>query len=465
MYTFADVGREEKEGNGLKQANGILEGNIRKQLLILAVPLLIGNIFQQLYNTIDAMVIGKYVGEAAFAAIGIAGTVMNLCIFLLGGCCTGISIILARLFGSDDPAAFRQESYMAFRYGAVFAFLLGGGMILLLPSVLRLIRTPIELYSPITQYLNIIFGGLVVTYFYNLYAASLRAVGDTGVALLFLIVAVLLNTALDILFISVLQLGIRGAAFATVISQCIAAVGCGIYMKKRMPELVYGKEDKKIHKVLLKQTVKYAFISALQQSSLYLGKIAVQGVVNDLGLSSIAAYTAAGRIEGFVNSFGESGADAVSIFAAQNIGAGDVDRAKEGLWKGMKMMILLVLILAAGMYFFAIPLMHLLLGGTVEFIEIGSQYLQGIAFFYFFCFIGSTFVGWYRGSGQVNIPLIGTTLQILIRIVLSMVLCTFIGLKGVAFATGIGWICVVSFQILFYRIKGKHIKIVSNKEN
>ncbi|MGN1231777.1 MAG: MATE family efflux transporter, partial [Anaerotignum sp.] len=424
-------------------------------LLVLAAPLLIGNIFQQFYNTMDAVIIGRYVGQEAFAAIGIAGTVMNLFIFLLGGCCTGVSILLARLFGSGNKQAFRQESFMAFFFGTLFAVLLSVVSILILPYVLRLIQTPPELFVPIRQYLVIVLGGLTVTFLYNLYAASLRAIGDTKMALLFLIIAILLNTALDVVFISFLGWGIAGAAWATVFSQCVAAIGCGAYMKKRMPDLVFQKEDRKIDWRMLKETFQFTFISALQQSSLYIGKLLVQGTVNDLGIASISAYTAAGRIEGFINSFGDSGADAISIFVAQNIGAGNVDRARQGFFKGRRMMVLLLVVFSTGMFAFAKELLFLVLGNAPEAVTVGSEYLKGIAFLYFFCFLGASFVGWYRGSGRVNIPFIGTTLHISIRVILSVVLSSTMGLKGVAYATGICWMCVVSFQVIYYLIRGK----------
>lgn len=441
------------------------EGKIARQLIALAVPLLIGNIFQQFYNTVDAMVIGRYIGEAAFAAVGIAGTVMNLFIFLLGGCCTGISIILARLYGGGEEAAFRKESFMAFCFGTLFAIALGLGSILLLPGLLAMIQTPAELFPYVTEYLNIIFAGLVITYLYNFHAATLRAVGDTKVALLFLIVAVLLNILLDIFLISVLRLGIGGAAWATVGSQCIAAVGCGIYMRRKLPHLVFRKADRGIHRGLLRQTVRFALISALQQSSLYIGKLLVQGTVNHLGLSAISAYTATGRIEGFANSFGDSGADAISIFVAQNIGGGKPERAKEGFLKGMKFLLLLVLLLSILMFFGAKLLMALLVGEAPETILEGCGYLRVIAVFYVLCFVGSAFVGWYRGSGRVNIPFLGTTLHISIRVVLSMLLCPQFGLMGVAFATGAGWVCVVAFQVIFYFCKGKYVSGAAQKEN
>lgn len=433
----------------------LLQEDINRQLLALATPLLIGNIFQQFYNTIDAVIISRYIGQEAFAAVGIAGTVMNLFIFLLAGCCTGVSILLARLFGSGDEKTFRQESFLAFSFGGIFAVLLGVLSIFLLPSFLELLQTPWKLFVPIRSYLNIIFGGLIVTFLYNLYAATLRAVGDTKMALVFLVFAVLLNTVLDVLFISKLKLGIAGAAWATVFSQCIAAVGCRIYMGKRLPELVFHREDRKISRRLLAETLRFAIVSALQQSSLYIGKFLVQGTVNHLGMASISAYTAAGRIEGFVNSFSDSGADAISIFSAQNIGAGNTGRAKRGFFKGMRMLLLLLGFFSCGMFLFAKKLMFLVLGNVPEIVEIGAGYLRWIAFPYFFCFVGASFVGWYRGSGRVNIPFFGTTLHISIRVVLSILFSDAMGLKGVALATGIGWMCVVSFQIIYYFIKGK----------
>lgn len=188
----------------------LTRGSIPPQLVSLALPLIFGNILQQLYNTIDAMVIGRFAGETAFAAIGVAGTVMNLFLFLLSGCCTGISVLFAQQYGSRDLAGFRQEGFLASVFGGLFTLVLSLAALLLLRPLLTLMQTPEDVARLAADYLVVIFGGLLATFFYNLCAAALRSVGDTRSALLALLAAMAANLALDLLFVARLGMGIAG---------------------------------------------------------------------------------------------------------------------------------------------------------------------------------------------------------------------------------------------------------------
>lgn len=439
----------------MKYTTNLTEGNIKRELFILMLPLLLGNILQQLYNTIDAIIVGRFVSQTAFAAVGVAGTIMNLFIFILSGSCTGISIIFAHFYGANDLSSFRKESFLATIFGATLTFVLSIFSILILSPLLNIINTPHEVASIATSYLNIIFCGLIATYFYNLLSATLRAVGNTKSALIILMFSMIMNTVLDLVFVAVYNFGIQGAAFATVLSQTFASLLCFIYIRKNISFLLFKKEDIKFEWKLLKLTISYSLISALHQSSLYIGKLLVQGAVNIMGTDMITAYTATTRIEGFANSFGDSGAEAISIFVAQNTGNKDRKRAKQGFYTGLIIMVCLGICLSLIMYFFSETAIGLMMSNTNnEIMRNGAEYMETIAIFYVLCFIGSAFVGWYRGSGKVNIPVIGTILHISIRVILSYLLIQRFGLKSVAFATGIGWVFVVLFQyIIFYLSK------------
>ncbi|WP_050622625.1 MATE family efflux transporter, partial [Clostridium phoceensis] len=320
----------------------LTRGSIPPQLVSLALPLIFGNILQQLYNTIDAMVIGRFAGETAFAAIGVAGTVMNLFLFLLSGCCTGISVLFAQQYGSRDLAGFRQEGFLASVFGGLFTLVLSLAALLLLRPLLTLMQTPEDVARLAADYLVVIFGGLLATFFYNLCAAALRSVGDTRSALLALLAAMAANLALDLLFVARLGMGIAGAAWATVLAQLLSVALCLLYLARRYPQLLFRREDRRLDRGLfrredrrldrglLRRTVSYGAVSALHQSSLYIGKLLVQGAVNSMGTPMISAYTATTRIEGFANSFGDSGAQAVSVFTAQNTGAGEERRGRGG---------------------------------------------------------------------------------------------------------------------------------------
>lgn len=435
----------------------LTEGNIKSQLIYLALPLLIGNIFQQFYNLVDTIIVGKYIGENAFAALGIAGSVMNLFIFLIGGCCTGVSIILSTFYGKQDLASYRKESFLALTFGLIFTISLSIISIILLPSILNIINTPEELTMYVTQYLVVIFIGLFVTFLYNLFASQLRSMGNTKYALIFLIISMICNIFLDIIFIKFLNLGIAGAGWATVISQGISAFLCFIYLRKNFSECIISKNDMKYDSELLKKTIYFSSISALHQSSLYIGKILVQGAVNTLGTFGIAAYTATSRIEGIANTFAISGTEAISVFIAQNVGAGNKKRAYDGFKISLILMYSLGIIMALFMYIGANPFIKMLLeNANEETVNNGVEYLKIISYFYILCFNGSAFVGYFRGTSILNIPFIGTTLQIIIRVVLSYFFIDSLKLGGVAWATGIGWIAISSFHIYnFFKTKDK----------
>ena len=432
----------------------LTQGSIPQQLIWLTLPLICGNILQQLYNTVDAFIIGRFLGSTAFGAVGVAGTVMNLFIFILSGCCTGIAVLFAQCYGSRDLAAFRREGFQALVFGLSVTVVLGLGGLTLLEPLLALIQTPENIEHLVTEYLTVIFLGLPVTFLYNLGSAALRAAGNTLAALFPLMAATALNVGLDILFVGGFSMGIAGAAVATVLAQGFAALLALGYLRWRMPQLLFGREDLHLDWDMLRRTASFGLVSALQQSAVYIGKLLVQGAVNSMGNEAINAYTAATRIEGFAISFGDSGAEAVSVFVAQNTGAGEKKRVKRGFFTGMALMIALGLTMSLIMFVGARASLTLMLGESgLDALEGGMAYLRLIALVYVMCFIGSAYVGLYRGIGWVSVPVIGSSLQITIRVILAYALADSWGVAGVALATGIGWSAIITYQTALYRVK------------
>ena len=430
----------------------LLEGNIRRQLTRLAVPLLIGNVLQQLYNTVDSLVIGRYLGTDAFSAAGIAGTIMNLFIFVLTGFCTGISVLLAQIYGRGDRSAFRREVFVSLSLGAGITLALSALFMALMRPVLRMIQSPEALIPYIEAYLRVIVGGMLATYFYNLFSSMLRAIGDTRAATFFLLVAVSVNAVVDYLFVARLGMGIAGAAWATVLSQVLSAICCLIYIFRRDRDLICSRYDVGFEKGMVRRTLEFGFSSALHQSSLYIGKIFVQGAVNTLGTAGIAAYTATSRIEGFTNSFGTSVGQALSVFISQNYGAGKRERVRSGLKQGMLLGVGLGAALSVLMYVTARPGVLIFLDSAEETaIRYGVEYLQQVALFYIMCFTGNAFVGYFRGVGHVYTPLAATTMHIALRAALSYLWAPQLGLRAVALATGAGWLLMTAFQTLMLR--------------
>lgn len=366
----------------------LTSGSIPQHLLRLAAPLIMGNILQQLYNTVDAFILGRFAGDLEFAAVGIAGSVMNLFLFMITGACTGISVIFAQLYGAGERERFRREHWLSLSCGLLVTLACSGLGFLLLSPLLRLIQTPSELKTFVSVYLTIILASLPAAFLYNLYGALLRAIGRANAALMVLAAAVTVNVALDYCFVARFQLGIAGAAWATAASQAISAVLCILYLRRKAPELIFARADWRMDGELLKQTAHFSFVTALHQSSLCIGKLLVQGAVNTGGTEMISAYTATTRIEGFANSFGDSGSAATSVL---------------------------------------------------------------VALFYVFCFTGNTFAGYFNGTGRVSVPFIGATSHIALRVVLSWLLVGKMGLPAVALATAFGWVMVNALWALIKR--------------
>lgn len=438
----------------MKNTENLTKGTVENQLIVLAFPLILGNMFQQLYNTIDSYIIGRHIGHTAFAAVGVAGTMMNLFIFVISGACNGISILFAELYGGKNWDTLRKESFLSFFFGILVAAGLSIIGLLTLGPLLNAIRTPDEVEIFAKDYLRIIYLGLFAVFFYNWCSAVLRSVGDTKTSLGILVIAMMLNFSLDYLFVVCLGAGISGAASATVISQFFAAFICFGYMKGKHPYLLFGFKDMSYDRSLFLKTANFGVVSALHQSSLYIGKLFVQGAVNTAGTEIISAYTLTMRIEGFANSFGDSGSTAISVFVAQNMGAGKEERVKQGFQKGIKMMILLSFCLSIIMILVTPSAVRLLMGKVQDaFVRNVETYMGVIALFYVLCFAGNSFVGLYRGLGMVHIPVIGTILHISIRVIFSYLFIGCMGLAAVAVATGIGWAAVVAFQSILYKKK------------
>lgn len=436
----------------MENTKDLLHGNIRKQLLTLMFPLIIGNILQQFYNTIDSIIVGRYVGSTAFAAVGVAGSVMNLFIFMLNGGCNGISVVFAELYGQRKWEKLRRESFLSLLIGFLAAVILSFVGVVFLHIILNAIKTPENIYPYARDYLRIIMIGMPITFFYNWCAAILQAAGDTQIPLYILLIAMGINTILDFVFVAGMHMGTSGTAIATVTAQLVASIICICIMKKKHKEFFFHRKDMTIDVVLMKKTAKFGSVSALHQSSLYIGKLLVQGAVNTGGTDMISAYTATMRIEGFANSFGDSGAVAVSVLVAQNYGAGNKDRVLQGLKKGLSVMLTLAITLSILMIMLSkIAVIWLMGNPNKAVLNNAGQYMLVVSIFYFLCFVGSTFVGFYRGIGKIEVPVIGTILQISIRVVLSYAWMKMMGLKAVALATGIGWIAVVVYQLVIYK--------------
>ncbi len=427
------------------------EGNIYGHLFHLFLPLIFGNILQQFYNTIDALVIARYAGNEEFAAIGIAGTVMNLFLFIIVGSCTGLSVLFARNYGTEDYKSLRKQHFISLIFGGILVLFLCVCGFLGMNGILRLIHTPANLMQYTSTYLWWIFLSLPAAFLYNMYAAALRSSGDTVVALLILAASVFSNLLLDIFLVAHMGMGIKGAALATAFTQIISAVLCLCYLFHAHPEFVLQKEDCRFDKRLLNTTFRCSMVTALHQASLYIGKMLVQGTINTGGTEIISSYTAATRIEGFTNSFSDSGSAATSVLVSQNYSVGDSARTRDSFRCSLRFTFILGTLCAIILYFSAPVTVKAMLGNAAShpvMAKSGITYLQLISFFYPLCYTGGTFTGTYNGVGKMVLTLIGSTLQISLRVILTWFFFPYFGLAATAIATGIGWLSANIFWLI-----------------
>ena len=430
----------------------LTRGPIREQYIALAVPLLMGNILQQLYNTVDAVIVGRFVGQAAFAAVGVAGSVMNLFLFLISGSCVGIGTLMSQLHGAEDEDGFRRDFFLSSVFGGGLTIILTVLGLAVLDPLLGILQTPDEVLGYAAEYLRVIYLGFIAAFAYHLCSAVLRAVGNTQAALAFMSISMAANLMLDVVFVAVFRWGVEGAAWATITAQGLAAVLCLFYLERTCPQLLFRKKDMVYDGVLLRRTAHFSFSSALHMCSLYIGKLLVQRTVNGLGTDAISAYTAATRIEGFANSFGDSGSAAMSVLIGQNTGARNRERVEQGYREGQKLLVVLGIFMSLVMILGASVILPMVLpeeGGNS--LTPAVHYLRVVACFYVFNFLGSGLAGYYRGCGRVNLPVIGSTGHISFRVAVSWVLAPFMGLPAVALATGLGWMGVVTFWTIVRR--------------
>lgn len=427
-----------------------------KAILSLAVPMMMGNILQQLYNTFDVWMVGRYCGYEEYAAVGTAGTAMNLFIFFITGICSGLTVMFAQLYGSERKTEFRKLHFQMLFYGGIFSLLFSMVAIFSFPLISQLLQIPDNINSYVRVYLSITCMGIISIYFYNFFTAVLRSVGNTKIPFIILSVSTITNFILDYVLIGKLKMEIAGAAWATVIAETLAALVSFIYIKRMLTDYMFQYND--IHfkaNIILFQSIRLAFVSGFQQSGLYLGKFFVQGAVNTAGTSAIVAYTTSSRIEGFVNSPQESTVSAISILTAQSYGAGKKKNVNQCLKYGIILLGILGAVSQIFLFFMARPLSSLVMSAESKAaLDISMKYLQTISWFYVVCYLNGAFDGWYIGIGKPMLSFAGVVSQVMIRALFSWLWIGTLGLDAVSLSTGIGWVLLlVYFIICFIGIK------------
>ena len=433
-------------------AMDMTQGSITRQLISYSVPLILGNLFQLTYNAVDSIIAGRFIGKEALAAEGMASPVMNLVILGISGICMGAGVLMSEFFGAKQLEKLKREMSTAVLFGLYFSLAVTGMGIIFIPALLRLLHVPEELMKMTAVYLRIIFIGAPFTYFYNALSSALKSVGDSKTPLKFLMFSSVLNGVLDLIFIGGLGFGIVCSAVTTVAAEAVSAGLSVWYVYQKIPLLRLERGEFVMDRGLLKTTLQYGSVTALQQSCQPVGKVLIQGAVNTLGVDVIAAYNAVTRIDDFACLPEQSISHGITTFVAQNRGAQKPERMKKGFGRG--------LLLEFG-YWIGICAVVLLIRNTVlklfvtgESAEaiavIGGQYLAIMAFFYIFPAFTNGFQGFYRGMGMMKMTLLGTFIQTSLRVIFTWLLTPSMGISGVAFACAAGWSVMLLVEIPYY---------------
>ena len=428
--------------------HNMTSGPITPLLVKFTIPLVLGNLFQLTYNAADSVIVGRFVGEDALAAVGTSNPLMTLAILFINGMCLGAGILVSTAFGAEDyPRLEKQVSTTAIA-GAVFSLAFSLLCILLAAPILRLMQVPPEVLPIAVRYLRVVFAGLIFTFFYNFLAATLRALGDSKSALYFLMLSAVLNIAGDLFCVAVLGWGVEGAALSTVASEALCCLCCAVYIKIKVPVLCLGRKWLVIEPSMLRQTVQYGWTSAMQQATVQLGKVAIQAVVNTMGVSAMAAFTAASRVDDFAYTPQQNIGHAMTTMMAQNRGAGKRERMRQSFFAGMRIEGIYGLAIMAACFFGAEPIMHLFVDEP-EVIELGARFLRLVSLLYLMPAATNGIQGGFRGVGRLQITLNSSLLNMAGRVGAAalFVLVFHMDIEALPWSYAVGWALMLIYEL------------------
>ncbi len=428
-------------------------GNEAKHIFRFALPMLVGNIFQQLYNVVDSIIVGRYLGEKALAAVGASFPIIFMIVALILGIGIGSSVIISQYFGAKDFKKLKRAA------DTTYIFLFFAGILITVIGLLsgeyifRLMRLPEEILTMSKTYLDIYMYGLVVMFGFNAVSSILRGVGDSKTPLYFLIISTFLNIALDILFVLGFKWGVAGAAWATVVAQAFSFIIAVIYLERLRHMLRISLKGMVFDWQIFRQSVRIGLPTGIQQTLVALGGITLMGLVNSFGIDVIAGFSAASRIDSLaaipIMNFSAS----LSGFVGQNIGAGKIYRVKRGLWATIKMSVAFSIIISAIILIWGDSMM-VVFTTNPQVVDIGYHYLKVVSVFYVALAVMFCVNGLLRGAGSAVIPMYITLLSLwIVRIPLAYLLSRTLGLgvSGIWWSIPLGWLMGAMASTLYYR--------------
>lgn len=446
--------------------NDLTQGNVTKTMLRFALPMIVGNLLQQCYNIADTLIVGKYIGVDALAAVGSTYTLMTFLTSILIGLCMGSGAVFSSCFGAKDYSKLQESATASFVLIGCVTIFINVVVFVFTDPILHILNAPTDIYDTMKAYVQVIFMGLVFVFLYNYFSFLLRAQGNSFVPLCFLAISAGLNIVLDLLFVIVFQWGIRGAAFATIFSQGISGVGLGVYTWLTEPSLrPHVKQEQhrtcSFDKKIFSQIWQFSMASCIQQSVMNFGILMIQGLVNSFGTVVMAAFAAAVKIDSFAYMPAQEFANAYSLFISQNHGAGNCDRVRRGTKSAVAVSFSFCLVISILVFLTAPWLMQLFIDSSeTAIIQIGVSYLHIEGAFY--CGIGLLFLlyGYYRGIGIPSMSLVLTVISLGTRVLLAYLFAPIpaIGVTGIWCAIPIGWILADLYGVYYMR-KHPHVTV------
>lgn len=432
--------------------HSLTQGPITRNMLLFALPLMLGNLLQQMYNLADAWVVGRFLGPDALAAVGSSYTLMTFLTSILLGLCMGSGAAISMQYGAGQQDRLRRCIFLSFGLIAVLSLVLNGAVYLGMDGILWVLRVPAEIRPLMQDYLAVVFLGILATFLYNYYASLLRAIGNSVVPLVFLAVSAVLNVVLDLGCVVGLGWGVKGAALATVAAQFVSGIGIAVYAWRCFPQLRPRREDCRWDRAALASILNLSVMTSVQQSIMNFGILMVQGLVNSFGPVTMAAFAAAVKIDSFaylpVQDFG----NAFSTFVAQNHGAHQPQRIRQGIRSAGAVSAVFCLIISGLVCVFAAPLMSVFIDpAQTQIIQAGVHYLriEGA------CYIGIGVLfllyGYYRAVERPAMSVVLTIASLGTRVALAYALsATALGVTGIWLSVPIGWALADGIGIGYY---------------
>lgn len=425
----------------MRSQHDLTTGNITSGLWAFAVPLMLGNVLQQLYNLADTWVVGKCIGNNALAAVGASYTLMIFLTSVIIGLCLGSSAFIAMAYGKKNTEKIKNGIFLSFAFTALITVLLIVLFCAGLDTITKWLRVPQETVSDMRIYLVYVFMGFFATFIYNYISHLLRGLGNSVVPLFFLALSVVLNIALDILFVAGFQMGIAGAAQATVLAQHISGFGLLIYYWIKYPGLRLHKKDCVWNREDFMEILSLSGFTCLQQSVMNFGILMVQGLVNSFGAVVMAAFAVAVKIDTIAYMPVQDFGNAFSVFVAQNFGAGKKDRIRAGMKSAGISVAVFCAVISTAVCVFAKTLMQIFVSGSDEVVRTGVQYLRIEGMFYIGIGILFMLYGYYRAVGRPGVSVVLTVISLGTRVLLASTLSavSWIGVAGIWGSIPMGW--------------------------